>query len=74
MEQHKAILEERVLDPEHTVLAIFPSPMMYAGPTEVMCSQSKNRLSQLIFQLFFSIFRFNGMLDHVLWLVPSSTL
>ena len=35
MEQHKAILEERVLEPENTVLAIFPSPMMYAGPTEV---------------------------------------
>ncbi|XP_046452990.1 bifunctional 3'-phosphoadenosine 5'-phosphosulfate synthase 2-like [Daphnia pulex] len=35
MEQHKAILEERVLDPEHTILAIFPSPMLYAGPTEV---------------------------------------
>nr|XP_032511016.1 bifunctional 3'-phosphoadenosine 5'-phosphosulfate synthase isoform X3 [Danaus plexippus plexippus] len=33
--QHKAVLNERVLDPEHTVLAIFPSPMMYAGPTEV---------------------------------------
>ena len=24
-----------MLDPESTVLAIFPSPMMYAGPTEV---------------------------------------
>ena len=36
MEQHKAILEERVLDPEHTILAIFPSPMLYAGPTEVL--------------------------------------
>merc|ERR1712079_813895 len=35
MEQHQAILEEGVLDPESTVLAIFPSPMMYAGPTEV---------------------------------------
>ncbi|VDI31813.1 3'-phosphoadenosine 5'-phosphosulfate synthase [Mytilus galloprovincialis] len=35
IEQHKAILEEGVLDPESTVLAIFPSPMMYAGPTEV---------------------------------------
>lgn len=35
MEQHKAILEEKVLDPDNTVLAIFPSPMMYAGPTEV---------------------------------------
>jgi len=35
MEQHKAIMDEGVLDPETTVLAIFPSPMMYAGPTEV---------------------------------------
>ncbi|XP_045534164.1 bifunctional 3'-phosphoadenosine 5'-phosphosulfate synthase isoform X1 [Papilio machaon] len=33
--QHKAVLAERVLDPDSTVLAIFPSPMMYAGPTEV---------------------------------------
>ncbi|XP_076369202.1 bifunctional 3'-phosphoadenosine 5'-phosphosulfate synthase-like isoform X2 [Tachypleus tridentatus] len=35
MEQHKAVLQEHVLDPKTTVLAIFPSPMMYAGPTEV---------------------------------------
>ena len=35
MRQHQAILEEGVLDPESTILAIFPSPMMYAGPTEV---------------------------------------
>lgn len=35
IEQHKAVLNEKVLDPESTVLAIFPSPMMYAGPTEV---------------------------------------
>jgi len=35
MEQHKAIMDEGVLDPASTVLAIFPSPMMYAGPTEV---------------------------------------
>ena len=35
MAQHQAVLEEGVLDPESTVLAIFPSPMMYAGPTEV---------------------------------------
>jgi 3'-phosphoadenosine 5'-phosphosulfate synthase len=35
MAQHQAVLAERVLDPESTVLAIFPSPMMYAGPTEV---------------------------------------
>ena len=35
MKQHHAVLKEGVLDPESTVLAIFPSPMMYAGPTEV---------------------------------------
>lgn len=35
MNQHKAVLNEGVLDPNGTVLAIFPSPMMYAGPTEV---------------------------------------
>jgi len=35
MAQHQAVLEAGVLDPDHTVLAIFPSPMMYAGPTEV---------------------------------------
>lgn len=36
MKQHAAVLEERVLDPETTIVAIFPSPMMYAGPTEVV--------------------------------------
>lgn len=35
MKQHDCVLKERVLDPDNTVLAIFPSPMMYAGPTEV---------------------------------------
>uniref|UniRef100_A0A0C9QNZ2 sulfate adenylyltransferase n=1 Tax=Wollemia nobilis TaxID=56998 RepID=A0A0C9QNZ2_9CONI len=35
MEQHKKVLEEGVLDAETTVVAIFPSPMHYAGPTEV---------------------------------------
>ncbi|XP_032664987.1 bifunctional 3'-phosphoadenosine 5'-phosphosulfate synthase-like [Odontomachus brunneus] len=33
--QHKAILDEDVLDANSTLLAIFPSPMMYAGPIEV---------------------------------------
>jgi 3'-phosphoadenosine 5'-phosphosulfate synthase len=41
IEQHKAILEEGVLDPDSTVLAIFPSPMMYAGPTEVRLKKKK---------------------------------
>lgn len=34
--QHQALMDEKVLDPESTVMAIFPSPMMYAGPTEVL--------------------------------------
>uniref|UniRef100_A0A0K0DND3 ATP-sulfurylase domain-containing protein n=1 Tax=Angiostrongylus cantonensis TaxID=6313 RepID=A0A0K0DND3_ANGCA len=33
--QHEAVIAEGVLDPSWTVLSIFPSPMMYAGPTEV---------------------------------------
>lgn len=35
IQQHQAVLEEGLLDEKSTVLAIFPSPMMYAGPTEV---------------------------------------
>ncbi|XP_038678003.1 bifunctional 3'-phosphoadenosine 5'-phosphosulfate synthase 2b isoform X1 [Scyliorhinus canicula] len=35
MKQHAAVLEDGVLDPQSTIVAIFPSPMMYAGPTEV---------------------------------------
>ncbi|KOX68057.1 Bifunctional 3'-phosphoadenosine 5'-phosphosulfate synthase [Melipona quadrifasciata] len=33
--QHEAVLNEGVLDANSTLLAIFPSPMMYAGPVEV---------------------------------------
>jgi len=44
MDQHRAIMDEGVLDPESTVLAIFPSPMMYAGPTEVQW-HAKARMS-----------------------------
>ena len=40
MKQHHAVMEEGVLDPENTVIAIFPSPMMYAGPTEVCIHNS----------------------------------
>jgi len=35
IKQHDAVLAEKVLDPEATVVAIWPSPMSYAGPTEV---------------------------------------
>ncbi|KAL5778181.1 hypothetical protein ACOSP7_011107 [Xanthoceras sorbifolium] len=35
MEQHSKVLEDGILDPETTIVSIFPSPMHYAGPTEV---------------------------------------
>lgn len=35
MHQHQAVLEQNILNKDFTVLAIFPSPMMYAGPNEV---------------------------------------
>ncbi|CAH9087852.1 unnamed protein product [Cuscuta europaea] len=35
MKQHEKVLEDGVLDPQTTVVSIFPSPMHYAGPTEV---------------------------------------
>jgi len=44
IKQHEAVLEEGVLDRKSTVVAIFPSPMMYAGPTEVQW-HAKARLS-----------------------------
>jgi len=36
MLQHQALLDEGTLTQAHTILAIWPSPMYYAGPTEVM--------------------------------------
>ncbi|XP_059475361.1 bifunctional 3'-phosphoadenosine 5'-phosphosulfate synthase isoform X2 [Neocloeon triangulifer] len=44
MQQHQAVLEDGVLDPSSTLLAIFPSPMMYAGPTEVQW-HAKSRMN-----------------------------
>lgn len=35
IKQNKRVLAEGVLDPKSTLLGIFPSPMLYAGPTEV---------------------------------------
>ena len=35
MRQHDAVLEDGVLHPDTTIVSIFPSPMLYAGPTEV---------------------------------------
>lgn len=49
MKQHAAVLEEGVLEPANTIVAIFPSPMMYAGPTEVLAF-----VGGLFFLVFFN--------------------
>jgi len=36
IKQHEALLQEGVLNKDNTILAIWPSPMYYGGPTEVM--------------------------------------
>ncbi|PKA58298.1 ATP-sulfurylase 3, chloroplastic [Apostasia shenzhenica] len=44
MKQYEKVLEDGVLDLETTVVAIFPSPMLYAGPTEVQW-HAKSRIN-----------------------------
>ena len=46
MKQHHAVLQEGVLDPKTTVVAIFPSPMLYAGPTEVTHTHRQRQACQ----------------------------
>ena len=36
MRQHQALLNDGTLVPEHTILGIWPSPMYYSGPNEVL--------------------------------------
>ena len=31
-----ALLEDRTVDDKSTILALWPSPMYYAGPTEIL--------------------------------------
>ena len=52
MAQHGAVLEEGLLDPESTVLAIFPSPMMYAGKTEKQCHCASAVTLALLFRSY----------------------
>lgn len=45
IQQHKAVLNSgQFLSPDSVIMAIFPSPMMYAGPTEVQW-HAKSRLN-----------------------------
>eukprot|EP00611_Tribonema_gayanum_P024099 TRINITY_DN5228_c0_g2_i1.p1 TRINITY_DN5228_c0_g2~~TRINITY_DN5228_c0_g2_i1.p1 ORF type:complete len:669 (-),score=271.97 TRINITY_DN5228_c0_g2_i1:664-2670(-) len=41
--QHEAVLREGMLDPATTVMAIWPAPMIYAGPTEVQFHAKSRR-------------------------------
>jgi 3'-phosphoadenosine 5'-phosphosulfate synthase len=43
VKQHEAVLGEKMLDPETTVMAIWPAPMIYAGPTEVLFHAKSRR-------------------------------
>jgi len=36
MEQHQALIDDKTLPAEHIILAVWPSPMYYGGPTEVL--------------------------------------
>eukprot|EP00754_Rhynchopus_humris_P011506 Rhum_TRINITY_DN14236_c0_g1::Rhum_TRINITY_DN14236_c0_g1_i2::g.74663::m.74663/K13811/PAPSS; 3'-phosphoadenosine 5'-phosphosulfate synthase len=44
VKQHQAVLDEKMLDPAWTVLAIWPSPMVYSGPTEVQWHAKSRRV------------------------------
>jgi 3'-phosphoadenosine 5'-phosphosulfate synthase len=41
--QHEAVLRAGMLDPATTVMAIWPAPMIYAGPTEVQFHAKSRR-------------------------------
>ena len=43
VKQHEAVLAEGMLDPKTTVMAIWPAPMIYAGPTEVIFHAKSRR-------------------------------
>lgn len=51
IEQHHAILENGGLNPETTILAIWPAPMFYAGPLEVLFHFSSRTLSNVDFMI-----------------------
>eukprot|EP01038_Epipyxis_sp_PR26KG_P007808 gene7808-10604_t len=43
VKQHEAVIEEGMLDKATTVMAIWPAPMIYAGPTEVLFHAKSRR-------------------------------
>lgn len=43
VKQHEAVINEGMLDKDNTVMAIWPAPMIYAGPTEVLFHAKSRR-------------------------------
>ncbi len=43
VKQHEAVLDHGMLDPDSTVMTIWPAPMIYAGPTEVQFHAKSRR-------------------------------
>jgi 3'-phosphoadenosine 5'-phosphosulfate synthase len=43
VKQHEAVLDAGMLDPDSTVMAIWPAPMIYGGPTEVQFHAKSRR-------------------------------
>jgi 3'-phosphoadenosine 5'-phosphosulfate synthase len=43
VKQHEAVINEGMLDADNTVMAIWPAPMIYAGPTEVLFHAKSRR-------------------------------
>jgi 3'-phosphoadenosine 5'-phosphosulfate synthase len=43
VKQHEAVINEGMLDAKNTVMAIWPAPMIYAGPTEVLFHAKSRR-------------------------------
>jgi 3'-phosphoadenosine 5'-phosphosulfate synthase len=51
IEQYKKLLEDNALENEHTILAIWPSPMYYAGPIEVLWHFSSRECADVDFMI-----------------------
>lgn len=43
VKQHEAVIQDGMLDADNTIMAIWPAPMIYAGPTEVLFHAKSRR-------------------------------
>ena len=55
VKQHHAIIEDKMLEPDSTVMAIWPAPMIYAGPTEVLFHAKSRRNAGSFLLVFLSL-------------------